>query len=239
MATTTRHRPKIRRKDLKQPDEFMTVAYSVEEFVEHHLRKAIAGLVTILIVAAAIFAIYQHQLSVKHEAAEQFYEGFSALNSKDYKGAEQKFDALIADHPSSEAAHLARFYRALAFLGNGDLAQARDGLEDYTQGAVVESMHELALMDLGVVYEQMGEYAKAVDAYRRAADLNGPESANAHLAVARTLQLRGKRDAAVAAYQDFLKANPYSAQRDTVVQALANLGVSAPASPNVSMPPAP
>ena len=100
-------------------------------------------------------------------------------------------------------------------------------------------MHELALMDLGVVYEQMGDYAKAVDTYRRAAALNGPESANAHLAVARVLQLEGKRDAAIAAYQDFLKANPYSAQRDTVVQALANLGVSAPASPNVSMPPAP
>jgi len=236
---TTRQRPKIRRKDLKQPDEFMTVAHSVEDFVEHHLRKAIAGLVTILIVAAAIFAIYQHELSIKHEAAEQFYEGFSALNSKDYKGAEQKFDALIAHHPYSEAAHLARFYRSLAYLGAGDLARARHGLEDYTQGAVPASIHELALMDLGVVNEQMGDYPKAVETYRRAAALNGPENATAHLAVARVLQLEGQRDAAIAAYQDFLKANPYSAQRDTVVQALADLGVSAPASPNVSMPPAP
>jgi len=236
---TTRQRPKIRRKDLKQPDDFMTVAYSVEEFVEHHLVKAIAALVTVLIVAAALFVIYQHRVSVKAQAAEQFYEGFSALNSKDYKGAEQKFDALIADHPTSEPAHLARFYRALAYLGAGDLAQARQGLEDYVQGAVAPSIHELALMDLGVLYEQTGDYAKAVKAYQQAGDLNGPESANARLAVARLLQLEGKRDAAIAAYQDFLKANPYAAQRDTVVQALANLGVSVAGSPNISMPPEP
>lgn len=236
---TTRQRPKIRRKDLKQPDEFMTVAYSVEEFVEHHLVKAIAAIVTVLIVGAALFAIYQHRVSVKSQAAEQFYEGFSALSSKDYKGAEQKFDALITDHPTSEAAHLARFYRALAYLGAGDLAQARQGLADYVHGSVAPSMHEMALMDLGVVYEQTGDYAKAVQAYREAGDLNGPESANARLAVARLLQIEGKRDAAIAAYQDFLKANPYAAQRDTVVQALANLGVSVAGSPNISMPPEP
>jgi tetratricopeptide (TPR) repeat protein len=76
----------------------------------------------------------------------------------------------------------------------------------------------------------MGDYAKAAKAYGRAAALNGPESNNASVAVARVLQLEGKRDAAISAYQDFLKANPYAPQRDTVVQALANLGVSAPAS---------
>jgi hypothetical protein len=52
------------------------------------------------------------------------------------------------------------------------------------------------------------------------------------------MQHEGKRDAAIAAYQDFLKANPYAPQRDTVVQALANLGVSAPAPANMP-PPAP
>ena len=71
-------------------------------------------------------------------------------------------------------------------------------------------MRELALMDLGVVYEQMGEYAKAVETYRQAGDLNGPQSNDARLAVARVMQHEGKRDAAIAAYQDFLKANPYA-----------------------------
>jgi TolA-binding protein len=236
MATT--HRPKLRRKDLKQPDEFMSVAATVEEFVELHLRKAIGGLIAVLIVAVAAFAIYQHQVTVHQEAAEQFYEGFSALNSKNYQGAEQKFTALIAAHPSSEPASLARFYLGLTYLATGDLARARQELETYTQGAGPQSMRELALMDLGVVYEQMGEYAKAVETYRQAGDLNGPQSNDARLAVARVMQHEGKRDAAIAAYQDFLKANPYAPQRDTVVQALANLGVSAPAPANMP-PPAP
>ncbi len=227
MATT--HRPKFRRKDLKQPDEFMTVAYSVEDFVEHHLTKVIAGAIAVVLLALALFLIYQHTVSVRERAAEQFYEGFSALSAKDYKGAEQKFEVLIARHPSSTAAALARLYLGLAYFNSGDLADARKALEDYTQGSAPASLRELALMDLGAVYEQMGDYAKAASTYKKAADLKGPESNNARVAIARVLQLEGKRDAAIAAYRDFLNSNPYAAQRDTVVQALANLGVSVPA----------
>ena len=224
----TTHRPKIRRKDLRQPDEFMTAAFTVEDFVEHHLRKVLAGVIAVLVVAAAVFLIYQHVSTVHQAAAEQFYEGFSALQAKDYTGAEQKFNALIAEHPSSKAASLARFYLGIAYFNSGDLAHARQALESYTEGEGPDSLRELALMDLGVVYEQMGEYAKAAQTYGRAAALKGPESNDARIAVARALQLDGKRDAAISAYQDFLKANPYAPQRDTVVQALANLGVSAP-----------
>src|SRR5215469_16802920 len=225
----TTHRPKIRRKDLKQPDEFMTAAVWIEDFVEHHLSKVITGALAVTAAALIFFLIYQHVTSVHQRAAQQFYEGFSALNSKNYKGAEQKFQALIAEHSSSNAASLARFYLGVAYFHSGELANARRALEEYTQGAAPASLRELALMDLGVVYEQMGEYPKAAEAYRQAGALNGPESNNARVAGARVLQLEGKRDAAITAYQDFLRANPYAPQRETVVQALADLGASAPA----------
>jgi tetratricopeptide (TPR) repeat protein len=235
MATT--HRSKIRRKDLKQPDEFMTVAYSVEDFVEHHLSKVITGAIVVLVVAAVFFLIYQHVSTVRREAAEQFYQGFSALNSKDYKRAEDRFNALIADHPSTRAADLARFYRGIAYFNSGDLPRARQALEDYTQGdAAPRSLRELALMDLGVVYEQMHDYAKAADAYQRAAAINGPERNNARVAIARVLQQQGKRDEAIKAYREFLASDPYAPQRETVIQALANLGVSAPSGPSTSAP---
>jgi tetratricopeptide (TPR) repeat protein len=226
MATA---RPKISRKALKQPDEFMTAAFSVEDFVEHHLQKVLGGVVMVLIVALAAFLIYSHQVTVHQQAAEEFYEGFSALQSKDYKSAEQKFNALILEHPSSEPAGLARFYLGMTYLGTGDLPRAREELERFTQSAAPQSLRELAMMDLGVVYEQLGQYAKAAAIYREAGNLKGPASNDARLAAARALQLDGKRDAAIVAYQDFLKDNPYAPQRDTVVQALANLGVSVPA----------
>jgi tetratricopeptide (TPR) repeat protein len=227
MATTT-HRPKLKRKELKQPDEFMTVAYSVEDFVEHHLSKVITGALVVLAVAAVFFLIYQHVSSVRRAAAEQFYAGFTALNSRDYKSAQRKFDAVIADHPSTRAAGLARFYRGIAYFDSGDLPKARAALEDYTQGDAPTSLRELALMDLGIVNEQMHDYAKAISAYQEAAALNGPEKNNARIAIARVLQIEGKRDAAIKAYQDFLNTDPYAPQRETVIQALANLGVNSP-----------
>lgn len=227
MATT--HRPKITRKELKQPDEFMTAAFTVEDFVAHHLDKVLTGAIAILVLAGVLFLIYQHVNTVRREAAEQFYDAFSALNAKDYKGAEQKFDDLIAKHPSSSAASMARFYLGIAYFNAGDLDRARHALEQYTQTEAPRSLHELALMDLGVIYEQARDYDKAVKAYNRAAALNGPQSNDARVSAARVLLLEGKRDAAISAYQDFLKTNPYAPQRETVVQALANLGMSPPA----------
>ncbi len=214
----------------------MTVAYSVEEFVQQHLNKVILGALMVLLAGAVFFLIYQHVNAAKRAAAEQFYEGFSALNSKDYQRAEMKFDALIADHPSSAAAGLARFYRAIAYFDSGNLTKAREALQDYTRGHVPASLRELALMDLGIVDEQMHDYAAAIGAYRQAAELKGPESNNARIAIARVLQLQGKREAAIKAYQDFLSTDPYAPQRETVIEALANLGVSAPGSASTSTP---
>jgi tetratricopeptide (TPR) repeat protein len=232
------HRTKIRRKDLKQPDEFMTMAAMVEDFVEHHLTKVIVGAVAVLIVAAAAFAIYRHEVNVRHRAAEQFYQGFRALDSKNYAAAQEKLKALIAADPSSSPGRLARFYLGLAYLRSGDKAGASRELEAYTQDASSEGpLREMALMDLGAVYEEMREYDKAVQTYEQAAGLNGPNSANASLAAARVLEQRGKRDQAIAAYQKLLKANPYGAQRQTVIQALANLGVSVPATDSPAVAP--
>jgi predicted negative regulator of RcsB-dependent stress response len=227
MATT--HRTKLRRKDLKQPDEFMTLAYWVQDFFEEHLNKVISGLVIIVVVGAAAFGIYNHVVNVRHATEQLFYDGFSALDAKNYKAAEDKFNDLVTNHPSSNAASLARFYLGLAYLNSGDLTHARAQLEDYVQSAAPASLRELAMMDLGVIYEQTHEYAKATEIYKQAAALNGPESNDARIGEARALELDGKRQAAINAYQDFLKTTPYAPQRETVVAALANLGVSPPA----------
>ena len=87
----------------------------------------------------------------------------------------------------------------------------------------------MAYEDLGVIYEKMGDLKKAQGAYAQAATIAGPEQGRAQLQVARLMALQGDKAGAINAYQQFLAANPFARDRETVIEALANLGAAAPA----------
>src|SRR5262249_39539172 len=89
----------------------------------------------------------------------------------------------------------------------------------------------LALTNLGVIYERTGEYAKAAGAYQQAASLAGPEQVRAQLRFARMLARQGQKKAARAGYRGFLTAHPFAQQRQEVVESLAMLGAAAEAKP--------
>jgi cytochrome c-type biogenesis protein CcmH/NrfG len=84
----------------------------------------------------------------------------------------------------------------------------------------------MALMQLGVTNEDLGDFQSAHAAYVDAAQLNGPEKARAQVAAARTLALSGNSRGAIAAYQQFLQENPFAQQRAEVIEVLAQLGAA-------------
>jgi cytochrome c-type biogenesis protein CcmH/NrfG len=89
----------------------------------------------------------------------------------------------------------------------------------------------MALTQLGVIDEDLNDYHGAHAAYVKAGQLNGPEKERAQVGAARTLALIGDRQGAIAAYQQFLRENPFTQQRAEVIEALAQMG--APLQPAV------
>ena len=87
----------------------------------------------------------------------------------------------------------------------------------------------MAYEDLAVIYEKMGDLQKAQGAYAQAAAIPGPEQSRAQLQVARLMAAQGDKAGAINAYQNFMLSNPFSRDRQTVIEALANLGAPAPA----------
>jgi predicted negative regulator of RcsB-dependent stress response len=218
-------RSKFRRKDLKQPDEFFTFLADAEEFVAGHLREVMIALALVLVVIAAAFAIRAYQQHRASLASARFYKAFSALTSKQYDAARNEFINLATDEPRREVGRLARFYLAKCYLAQGDLPRARDALVAYLPDAHELTFRALALMDLGIIYERMGDPAKAEGVYRQAAALPGPVGMDAELARARILEKQNKT-VAIATYQRFLQEHPYSPQRQRVVESLARLGAA-------------
>jgi len=171
---------------------------------------------------------------------DRFYEAITALDHKEYKTAETDFSKLAEDHPHASLGRLARFYLAGCYMAEKDPAKARDALNQYLAGDDRPTFKSLALLQLGVAYEGLGQFQQAHQSYSEAAKLPGPQKMRAELAVARMLVREGHKDAAIAAYRQFLKENPFAEERTDVFIALAELGVQPEAfranAPAVSIP---
>jgi predicted negative regulator of RcsB-dependent stress response len=224
MATVAR--PKLSRKELKQPDEFISILDQSIEYVSKNVARVILGAVGLVAILAIIFGIrfyWQHQQQL---AAEQFYQAVNALNQKDYKTAAIGFSDLAQSQPGSDLGHLSGFYLGSTYLGEGQPAKARDAINEFLQGSAPSAFTQLALCQLGVANENLNDFRQAQQAYARAAAIQGPERSRAELSSARMLAKLGDKRGAIAAYQSFMKENPFAMERPDVIEALANLGAA-------------
>lgn len=216
---------KLRRKELRQPDEFITFFENLTSFLLDNLVQVIIGACAAIALAAIGVGVYFYAQYRDRLVADQFYEAITALDHKEYKTAETDFSKLAEDHPHASLGRLARFYLAGCYMAEKDPAKARDALNQYLAGDDRPTFKSLALLQLGVAYEDLGQFQQAHKTYSEAAILPGPQKMRAELAVARMLVREGHKDAAIAAYRQFLKENPFAEERTDVFVALAELGV--------------
>jgi tetratricopeptide (TPR) repeat protein len=216
---------KINQKDLKAPDEFVTIVDRVGNYLANNLTRVIIGAAAFVALAAVIFTYAFYRAHQQQVVANQFYEALTALSHKEYKTAEEGFDAL-AQSGSGQLGSLARLYLASAYMSENQPAQARDTLAAYVADSNQRYFKNLALVQLGVAYENLGDFKKAHQAYMEAVATPGPEKSRAELGVARTLIKLGNNAGGIAAYRSYLTANPFSPDRQEVTESLAALGAS-------------
>src|SRR5216684_2088677 len=227
MATSAHHPHRLTRKELRQPDEFMSFFEAAGDYVANHLMRVILAAVAVVVLVFVGVGVRFYVSHQKQAAAEAFYQAINLLDRKDDAQAAAQFTALANDHPSASLGRLASFYVANAELAQNEPAKARIALQKYLEAEDRPRFRELALMQLGVASEDSGDYAAATKAYREAAGLKGPEQGRAEMNLAR-LQVRGgDKAAAISTYQRLLAENPDGPNSGAATEALAQLGVSA------------
>jgi tetratricopeptide (TPR) repeat protein len=222
---------KLRRKELKQPDEFRTFFDQSVEFLRTNLTQMLVSAAVVAAIGIVAVSVYYYERSRDAATASQFYTAFNALTAKQYKTAQDGFLKLATDEPGRELGRLARFYLADCYLAQNDLPRARDSFAAYLSESHDPMFETIALTDLAGVYERMGDFKKAESAYRQAASAGGPGQTEAELGVARALDRQGDKQGAIAEYRRFLDSHPFGAERGDVIEALADLGAPAEAAP--------
>ncbi|HTY56914.1 MAG TPA: tetratricopeptide repeat protein [Candidatus Binataceae bacterium] len=226
----TAHR-KIRRKELKEKDEFFTVMDWLDHFFWSHLTQVLVSAAMIVAVVVLVLAMVAYGRHKTRIAGEQFYDAFNAYNKRDFAIALQRFTELADNQPDREVGRLARYYMAACYLAKDDLPRAREALILFLSEPGATAFKPLAAWDLAVIYERTNDFKKAEEYYRQAASAPGAQGISAEFAAARMLERQGKSKEAISAYQQLLEQHPMAAEREDAIEALASMGAAVPSSP--------
>ena len=208
MATKTR----IRRKDLRRPDEFVTLANRAANYARAHARPLgwAATITGVLVVVG--FSLLSFRSVQRQRANAELGEAMATFHNQKYPQAETMFEDFAQKWASSDKAAFARFFAGQAALAQGHYEQAAVSLEGSLPGLGEEYLKQEALAALGFALEGKKDYTGATQRFGEAAALRGPYRESALLGQARTAELAGDKAAAKGLYKQFLNDYPNSTE---------------------------
>ncbi|HLD29202.1 MAG TPA: tetratricopeptide repeat protein [bacterium] len=220
---------KITRKQLKQPDEFISVTQRSFIFIRDHSRKIATGGVILLVVFLALFLFQKWQKNKDDEAYGKFSLALEAYQTgeqtADYKNALEKLDEVITKFPGTSWGKLALLYKGNIHLRLGAFDEAGGAYNAFLQKAGKEKTYRLlALEGFGYAYEGKKDYQKALGAYQKIIEEGESfQLANAYLSVGRCYEKLGKNKEASENYKSFLKVSQKSQMTNAVLRKISSL----------------
>jgi hypothetical protein len=202
-------RIKIRRKALRQPDEFETLTARAVEWADVNrqlLAWVVAGLL-VVVLAGFLFARYRAGRAEKAALAfQQAHDTFQAGNK--FTEAADAFAAVTRDF-SGMYGRLAILYRAHALAQQPDPGAAAAAYTEFLATSPEPPyLRQQGLVGLAHAREKTGDTAAALDAFTQAGALDGAYRTEALLGAARLQQSTGHPEAAREIYSRLLKENP-------------------------------
>jgi tetratricopeptide (TPR) repeat protein len=197
---------KIRRKDLRLPDEFETLTGRSLDWAREHqgLLSIVAG--AILIVALGMLLVGRWRTSQNNAAALEFRKAHETFEAGKFPEAASAFTDIAGEYPRTPTGKLAKLYRAHAFARQGEHAEAAVAYTEYLASAAASDyLRQEALTNLGRANEAGGDNAAALDSYTKAAALDGPFKEAALLGAARMHEAAGHGDDARQIYTQLMK----------------------------------
>lgn len=221
---------RIRRKDLRQPDEFLTFSRRALAYAEEHRTTVFVASGALVVILVAVLAYRGIRARQEDHAAKAYAQAHALLDDRRYPEAATAFQEVVNGYGSTGYGVLAQLQAANALLladrpGEATLAYQRF----LDAGAPTDYLRQLALVRLGFAQEKNGKPGEAQAAYASAAEIAAPFAEEALLGQARVVEQNGDAAKAKDLYGRFLEKYPTSERRAIVTARVVALGGVAPA----------
>jgi tetratricopeptide (TPR) repeat protein len=209
---------RIPRKELKQPDEFITLTSKIIRWGREQRKTALgagAGIVALALLVGAFF-LYR---GYSENKARALYEEALALyptartgvtGGADFGATISKLEEVRKNFGSTKVAIDALVDLGNAYFRKRDYDKAIDCFKDLLQRMDRRNyLYGLVLEGLGTAYEAKGDWAAALKAYQQLAEEGTPiYQTEAQLCLGRVYEAKGDRREAISHYDAYLKGNP-------------------------------
>lgn len=224
---------KITRKEIKEPDEFITLWSRVLAFAAARKREALYGLAGFLVLVLILSGWRTYSRNQEARACGLLGEAQEALSSRggtDPSGpalerAVSALENLLATYPRTRCAQTGRLMLADLKYRQGEYEKAVEIYRSYLDhGHRTDELTALAWEGIAYCQEAQGKYEEAVASYRKAAE-SGPSyhPGWALLGLGRCLEATGKLEEATEVYRKFLADYPQHPRARDVETLLARI----------------
>lgn len=199
---------RITRKDLRQPDQFVTSTGKLLHLVQQNKTASIISLAAVL----AAFLLWGgwdlYRQRQNRLAAREYSRALSLYHEGKYRDATEAFTR-VSKSGSPTYSPIAALYLANSYLALDQPQQALPVLRDLARKNLQpEYLNQLVLLTLGYAEEKAGKFKEASTSFAAAARLAAPFRADAMLANARTNLSAGQAKEALSIYRDYLTSFP-------------------------------
>jgi predicted negative regulator of RcsB-dependent stress response len=231
---------RLRRKDLREPDEFLTLTGRLVDWSRQNAQMlAIAGgALVVLVIVLGVWSWVQQSRQTR--ASRAFYAADELYRREQWQEAESSFELLASDLPGTPYGRLARLYAGRAALRAGRNAEAVESLRQFLANPIDDrAMEQLARMNLGSALVAQGDVEGGRGELERALAIDGPARGEVTIELARAEESAGNRERALELYQSYLADDPNAVARDLARARILALGGTPPALPAAVVPGAP
>ncbi len=238
-------RKRIKKKDIKKPDEFITLSSKIIAWSRDNIRLllgASGAVVFFILVVGGVFA-FKAQRETKARAlyseAITLYPtatSAKALSAQEYAAVAAKLEELKSLYGSTVVGTNAFVDLGSVYFQIGDYDKAISCYMDFLERADSRSaLHAFVLESLGETYEAKGSYGKALEVYQQLASESAPiYQAQAQLYLGRVYEAMGDQEKAMKHYESYLDTNPQTLFSEQIRTKLIRWRKSGNSSPDIS-----
>ena len=226
------HGKKLRHKDLKQPDEFISLSTRAITWAQQNQTTVLALVGAAVAVVLLAAGIRWYTQSRAEAAARAFYGASELFKREQWDQAQQDFAKLASSYASTPYGNLAKLYAGRAALNANKSADAVPFLTEFVAAAPTPAFEQIGRVALARALADTSNVNGAREQLDRAILLDGPLGPEARVRLARIEETDGSKEKAIELYKQYLTDEPDGAAAAQVRMRLTALGVTPPPSPN-------